>query len=91
MRTSHLRAECLRPRVQVIYSQRKLSCLDERVLSRTVEGLFYSCGSVLQGLEWKFNQVKIHQCLLCSIECSFVRRDNIHYVDTAKARETSQS
>ena len=64
---------------------------DERVLSRTVEGLFYSCGSVLQGLEWKFNQVKIHQCLLCSIECSFVRRDNIHYVDTAKARETSQS
>ena len=35
----------------MIYSQRKLSCLDERVLSRTVEGLFYSCGSVLQGLE----------------------------------------
>ena len=28
-----------------------LGCLDERVLSRTVEGLFYSCGSVLQGLE----------------------------------------
>ena len=36
---------------RVIYSQRKLSCLDEHVLSRTVEGLFYSCGSVLQGLE----------------------------------------
>ena len=40
-------SECLKPRV--IFSQRKLSILD--VLSRTIEGLFYSCGSVLQGLE----------------------------------------
>ncbi len=42
-------SECLKPRV--IYSQRKLSIFDESVLSRTIEGLFYSCGSVLQGLE----------------------------------------
>ena len=35
----------------MIYSHRKLSILDERVISRTIKGLFYSCGSVLQGLE----------------------------------------
>ena len=42
-------SECLKPRV--IYSQRKLTVLEEGVLLRTIEGLFYSCDSVLKGLE----------------------------------------
>ena len=35
----------------MIYSQRKWSFLEESVLSRTIEGLLYTCGSVLKGLE----------------------------------------
>ena len=89
MRTAHL---CARPRV--IYSQRKLSCLDERVLYPGQLRVFsiHVAVHVLQGLEVEVQPGEDPLVLiLCLIECSFVRRDNIHYVDPAKARETSQS
>ena len=42
-------SECLRPRV--IYSQYRLNYSEESVLSQSIEGLLYTCGSSLQGLQ----------------------------------------
>ena len=41
--------ECLKPRV--IYSQKKLTLAESTVLFRSLEGLLYSCGSTLKGIE----------------------------------------
>ena len=42
-------SECLRPRV--IYAQYKLIHAEEGALYRTMEGLFYTCGSTLKGVQ----------------------------------------
>ena len=42
-------SECLRPRV--VYSQRKLSVLEETVFSSTTVDLLYTCGNTLKGVE----------------------------------------
>ena len=69
-------SECLKPRV--VYSQRKLSIVEEIVFSRSVEGILYSCGSVLQGVEVElrpgenvsvmtlFDRLFVRENLLCS-------------------------
>lgn len=69
--------ECLKPRV--VYSQRKLSIWDERALVHTVEGIFFTCGSSLQGLELEvqsgedpsvatlFSQVFVRANLTCDM------------------------
>ena len=42
-------SECLRPRV--IYAQYKLIHAEEVALYWTMEGLFYTCGSTLKGVQ----------------------------------------
>ena len=88
-------SECLKPRV--VYSQRKFSVWDEHALVRTVEGIFFTCGSSLQGLEVEvqpgedpsvatlFNRVFVRENLTCdmSIEVPYYSSERFAKICTS--------